>query len=794
MKNILLNAALDYAARGWPIFPCEPRGKRPITSHGVKDATTDVSTIRQWWTRWPEANIALACGKISGISVVDIDVDEEKGINGWKSMEEFPDIPLTVQQTTPRGGAHMLFRTDNPPKNKNSFRPGIDIRADGYYIILTPSIHPNGKAYKWTDSCAPGEIDMDEYPDSMRPENERRRLPWEKPKPKPAPPPRNPPPASNAITERASRYLQECDPAIQGSAGHDSLLWAARALVVGFELDTGTALGLLWDEFNPRCVPPWNREDPRERKDFERKVDEVLKSPGQKPRGWLLDEYGLRENDDITLEEIGARSAELLLANFKDWKTPDEKPATDEENPAGEPAAIPGRALTEISDTDLAAYQKAIGKELDRRTVLSWKPFPVHCLPPTVAEYVRLAAGAHCVDLAMVGLPALVAGAAAIGNAVRLRLKDSFVVPATLWGAIIGKTGTNKTGPLKDVLSPLWRLPPSPKGNGVLSTEGALLNPIGRIIIEDATKEAITARLGDCPRGLLCFRDELAAWVKSFDAYRKQTGGDEQFWLKAWDAAPVQVDRKTDNEQCTIPAASVSVIGGIQPTVLGKCFTPDQHDSGFIPRLLVVNPPKQKIRWTEDVISPDAQAKWAQVLDTLRMTAFQELDAQNNRFIPAEISLSGEAKEIYVAFYNKISEDIDGATEQRRGFGSKSRVMTARLALILHSMKQASEGFTLNCPVDPDTMTAAVELGEWFLNEQIRVWGQAESTFTEKRADDIRAWLERRGGRTTVREYQISHTSRCRNRDEARADLDVLVQKGIGSWKGKEFILGKPAK
>src|SRR5262245_46943648 len=88
MNTPLLAAALAYAARGWPVFPCHnPRpdggcscgqkcgrtGKHPRTQHGLKDATTDEATIRRWWKQWPEANVAVATGAASNLVILDED-------------------------------------------------------------------------------------------------------------------------------------------------------------------------------------------------------------------------------------------------------------------------------------------------------------------------------------------------------------------------------------------------------------------------------------------------------------------------------------------------------------------------------------------------------------------------------------------------------------------------------------------------------------------------------------------------------------------------------------------------
>jgi hypothetical protein len=71
-RNPLLEAALGYAQRGWPVLPCKPRGKVPLTEHGCKDATLSIDTIVDWWARWPAANVGIATGEVSGLLVLDV--------------------------------------------------------------------------------------------------------------------------------------------------------------------------------------------------------------------------------------------------------------------------------------------------------------------------------------------------------------------------------------------------------------------------------------------------------------------------------------------------------------------------------------------------------------------------------------------------------------------------------------------------------------------------------------------------------------------------------------------------
>lgn len=314
----LLGHALRYAQLGWHVHPIVPRQKIPLTKHGVKDATTDTDQIKAWWEKWPDANIAVACGKKSGIYVVDVDIDEEKGIDGIKSLKEFPLLPETVKQLTPRGGFHAFYRTDNVPSNHNNFRPGIDIRGDGFYVVVSPSTHASGRRYRWSDGLAPWQIKPAEFPDFMRPASLAmpKSITFQ-----------GVPVSFNStlsglsddeLRQRASLYLAQCDPAIQGQAGHDKLLWAASAMVHGFLLSDDRALDLLIQEYSPRCEPPWNMDDPKDAKDFRRKVTEARKLVPKNGRGWLLNDPAYAPTEVMSTEEI-----RKLIANSqatpKDW-------------------------------------------------------------------------------------------------------------------------------------------------------------------------------------------------------------------------------------------------------------------------------------------------------------------------------------------------------------------------------------------------------------------------------------------------------------------------------------------
>jgi putative DNA primase/helicase len=177
--NPLLDAALVYAARGWPVFPvhtptehrcscpnsaCPTIGKHPRTQHGLKDATVDSTVITKWWSTWPDANIGLVTGSRSGLVALDID-RRHGGDDTLAELErKYGPLPDTVRNLT-GGGWHELFAYPNVPvKSKANLAPGVDSRASDGYIVVPPSRHASGQNYGWEVGHSPDDLALASLP------------------------------------------------------------------------------------------------------------------------------------------------------------------------------------------------------------------------------------------------------------------------------------------------------------------------------------------------------------------------------------------------------------------------------------------------------------------------------------------------------------------------------------------------------------------------------------------------------------------------------------------------------
>ena len=158
---MILPHALQYANDlQWAVFPCRPGEKVPATPHGFKDATKDTKQISRWWADIPTANIAVATGAASGLVVID--VDQKNGVDGEAGLAaleaQFGKLPPTVEQLTGGGGRQLFFRHPGgrvPNTTKLHDHAGVDVRGDGGYVVMPPSIHPSGRTYTWGVSNDP---------------------------------------------------------------------------------------------------------------------------------------------------------------------------------------------------------------------------------------------------------------------------------------------------------------------------------------------------------------------------------------------------------------------------------------------------------------------------------------------------------------------------------------------------------------------------------------------------------------------------------------------------------------
>ena len=243
----MIEHALAYAERGWPIFPCRAN-KSPYTKNGVNDATTDPATIEAWWEQWPNANIALNVGA-AGMMAIDYDPGSSRE-ELENNVGPVPDTPLV--SNTPRGGNHDFYDLDDGEvvaPSASKIAPHVDVRSLSSYVLLPPSKTADGD-YTWASEGKPA-FRTDELlraANSGREKHEDRDT-W-----------LIEPDLPENISSAIKWLTDDAKIAVEGQGG-DHMAFATAAHMKSFGISEALAFDLIWEHWNPRCSPPWSADN-----------------------------------------------------------------------------------------------------------------------------------------------------------------------------------------------------------------------------------------------------------------------------------------------------------------------------------------------------------------------------------------------------------------------------------------------------------------------------------------------------------------------------------------------------
>lgn len=309
-KPQLLLAALGYAARGWRVLPLweiradgtcacgkpndAPKhrpGKHPRIARWQFGATTNPDLIIGWWRRWPCAGIGIATGAGSGLVVIDVDDGDvgDASLRAWQ--REVSPLPPTVTQQTGSGGRHRLFRhpggdvriRNSAGKRNLRERPKVDIRGDGGFIVVAPTLHASGARYAWEPGAGPDDLEPAELPAAWVAElREPDRAAAVDDEQRPCP---EPDAATLHRMRRAEGWLRKRPGAIEGSGGDNHTFSTAVHVTRRFNLMPDDAMPLMRAWNDEKCQPKWSDDELRDFVERARRCSRVPLGCALTPRG-----------------------------------------------------------------------------------------------------------------------------------------------------------------------------------------------------------------------------------------------------------------------------------------------------------------------------------------------------------------------------------------------------------------------------------------------------------------------------------------------------------------------------
>jgi DNA polymerase I-like protein with 3'-5' exonuclease and polymerase domains len=548
-ENPFRDAALEYAGRGWLVFPVPPSTKKSHKSaehsNGVAwGATRNPDEIRRDWTRWPDAGVGVVTGSESGIWVLEADTVAGHGVDGLASVtaleQHYGALPNTLMAESPSGSVHRYFKhPGNGQKIKSTdskLALGVDIRGDGGMVVAPPSVRPGKGSYRWV----------------------------------------NGPPIAEAPAWLLERVYEQPHEQCATEPQADSERVAA-ALAAITNADVG------WDEWNRIGMAAW-RATGGSGEGYAAFEQWSAKSPKH-------DAKATRERwqhyFDSPPTEIGAGTLFYLANGGGQDEAPNADAATEPPKGDGDGGATPHVAQETIEPVDLWAEMRT-------------PPLPQELLPRVIANFAGIQGELMGCDPAGLAMGALTCCGVAIPDCVQIqpkRFDPSWLEGPRLWTGLIGYVSSMKSPMMRVITRPIRRIDAEMArayAQAMLAYKQldkekkrtAEEPRHTRIRIEDATPEAIQPILRDSPDGVLLERDELAAFfggIEKYAAGRGSAGATRGFYLQAYQGGSYNWDRITRGSGF-IPNLSISILGGIQPNVIyGIADTGD--DDGLIQRL-----------------------------------------------------------------------------------------------------------------------------------------------------------------------------------------------------------------
>ncbi len=480
-------------------------------------------------------------------------------------------------------------------------------------------------------------------------------------------------------------------------------------------------------------------------------------------------------------------------ADNGDKQSPDLEPRDPQDTYAPESL----RAIIEGMDQEaLSPPPKAETPRIER-----YRPFPGDALPGPIRRFVE--SGAESIGCApsYVMLPMLAGLAGAIGNSRQLRLKRGWDVPAILWTAIVGESGTSKTPAFRLAMQPFdahqaqalerhqqrlreyeveiaeyrellaqWKSETQTSGP---PPTRPVRPQAERSIVGDASLEALVSLLSANPRGLLMARDDLAGWFFSLDP---SVGGNNiAHWRSMFKARRIIIDRLTRGRllSFTVDRAAVSVTGGIRPELLRQ--NPDLRS-----RLLVSWPTQRPTEWTDADVDPQTEADVARLI--ARLYELQPEIVGDAAPQPAVVQMTDEARIVWIDYYNADVREHAELENELRADSARLREYAARLALVVHCVRWAADELQDSNRLDGTSMRAGIQLAEWFKLEARRIRTRFSEQDHEQSHTRLIELIERKGGSVTPRDLMRS-SQRWSCAADAEASLDELCEAGFGRWQ-----------
>lgn len=769
-------AALVYAAKGVPVFPCDAGSKRPLTKHGFADASMDSATVAKWWRRWPDAMIGMPTGRVTGVWVLDVDDPSLFAASA-------PDLPQTRKVTTGKG-FHLYWRHDPAQAVRNAQRhprtgwpfpdlPGAETRGDGGYVILPPSRHPTGRLYSWADEREPVTAPTDLIGVITRRAGKRagstdRQCPVNDTG-------RDSPYGLKALGEECASIRAAGDGEQESALNSAGL--KIGALVAGSELDRSSARRELLEA--GLAMPSFDPDNPWSPNAVAAKIDRALGDGSARPRaapqsGWP-DAWPEPAPLGDELRPVMPCRAEMLPTALRPW--------------LGDIAERMNVPLDMVAIPALVAAGGLIGRRVGIRPQqhTDWQEagnlWGCVVAPPGAKK-------SPAASEALAPLKAL-EGEAAEANAAAQADHEIAKRVYKLASEKAEKAARKAIDAGGDPMAAL-RAVPAPD------------EPVERrYLTSDATAEKLGEICAANPQGVTVHRDELLSLFADLD--REERASARGFFLSGWNGSESYTFDRIARGTVRIPAVNISLFGTTQPDRLARYMTDSlqRFNDGMVQRLQLLAWPDFAGAYVEcdrAALSEARAAAWEfyrdmATTDVRELRAVLDETAGPGRF--PFLRFAPDAQALFSHWMEGLEHKLRGGDLEPALMAhlAKYRGLIPRLALLCHV---AGNAFG---PVSREALQMAICWGEYLESHAQRAYG-ALSLDNVSAARSI--WRRVRRGDLpqtfTGRDVQRKGWSGLGQKERVEAGLKALCeadwlvssQSGSGAAGGRPSTLYRP--
>lgn len=741
-----LQAALEYAARGWRVIPIPTGQKHPAITAWQQRATTNTDTITQWWTTNPNHGIGIATGPESGIWVLDIDIADGK--HGDETLTELEtqhgQLPDTHEVITGSGGRHIYFTwptNGQTIRNNQSGRigPGIDIRGEGGQVLAPPTVHPNGTPYTH-ELGAPDTT-------SQAPEWLLTKLTDTEPTPHTHTPASTDDPGAQWANNHPWQQLLAGDGWTQLRNGpNGEQRWArpgkkpadGPSATVGYG---GTDLLKVFTSSHPHL----QADDTYTR--FGYLTATRFNGDYSAAAAWCRQQgYGTNHGDprDLIAPTTTPTVAGQMPEPTAPWTTPGAWPTTT-----------------------------------------STPPFPITSLPQWAQNHVEATASQLQAPTDLTAMLAIGALSAAATGRAQVAIHDRWTEPINLYLTVAMRSGAGKSPAEKAMVTWIreWqrdRIAAAQdehdqartladfankkarklRDAGIAPQEDILtaaaeakaatdnIPPLPRLIIDDVRPEIVAGLLAEHGQALAVLSSE----ADLFDMLMRGKAGQREnmnVFLKAWSGDELVRDRKGTQEHgpehTTLTNPLLTVSNTVQPRVLHQLLTDgEMAGRGLAPRFMFAVP--------QDIMGSRSSHQ------RFRPTASSTADAYNQHARAlatqwafwdgtATIGVTDQAIDLFEAYTDTIEPELAVSAElgNLAEWVSKMIASVIRYAGLLH----IAEGNDTNTAITVDTAARACELGTYWLTQALALQSDGRASGVADQAQAMMDWVAGTG-RATV--------------------------------------------